>query len=333
MSIPVLVSSDGVRQLADRMRGLRDRTQREVGQVVVGMEAVTHQFLIALLAGGHVLLEGVPGVAKTTLSKTFARVLGIAVPAHPVHARPAALRRDRHLHLRPQDERVRPAQGADLLPGAAGRRGQPRPGQDAVGPARGDAGEPGDHRGHDAALAAAVHGAGDAEPGRAGRRLPPARGAARPLPAARRDGLSRRRPRGRHAEAAQPAAGHEPEQLFNAESDPGDPGASSPRSTATTRCCSTSSIWPRRAASTPTCRSAPARGRRCACCAAPGPGPCSTAGTTSRTRTCRRSPCACWPSPDHPARGRGRRQDASPTWSASCSASVPVLENRDALPR
>ena len=41
------------------------------------MEAVTSQFLIALLAGGHVLLEGVPGVAKTTLSKTFAHVLGI----------------------------------------------------------------------------------------------------------------------------------------------------------------------------------------------------------------------------------------------------------------
>src|SRR6266516_4080995 len=58
-----------VRGLAQRMRGLRER-------VVVGMEAVTHQFLIALLAGGHVLLEGVPGVAKTTLSKTFAGVLG-----------------------------------------------------------------------------------------------------------------------------------------------------------------------------------------------------------------------------------------------------------------
>ena len=40
------------------------------------MEAVTQQFLIALLAGGHVLLEGVPGVAKTTLSKVFARLLG-----------------------------------------------------------------------------------------------------------------------------------------------------------------------------------------------------------------------------------------------------------------
>jgi MoxR-like ATPase len=58
------------------MRGLRDRVVAEVGRVVVGMEGVTQQFLVALLAGGHVLLEGVPGVAKTTLSKTFARVLG-----------------------------------------------------------------------------------------------------------------------------------------------------------------------------------------------------------------------------------------------------------------
>jgi MoxR-like ATPase len=62
---------------AQRVRQLRERTVAEIGQVVVGMEAVTHQFLIALLAGGHVLLEGVPGVAKTTLSKAFARLLGI----------------------------------------------------------------------------------------------------------------------------------------------------------------------------------------------------------------------------------------------------------------
>jgi MoxR-like ATPase len=40
------------------------------------VEAVTQQLLIALLTGGHVLLEGVPGVAKTTLSKVFARLLG-----------------------------------------------------------------------------------------------------------------------------------------------------------------------------------------------------------------------------------------------------------------
>jgi MoxR-like ATPase len=66
-----------VRRLAEQVQGLRDRTVAEVAQVVVGMEHVTQQFLVALLAAGHVLLEGVPGVAKTTLSKTFAHVLGI----------------------------------------------------------------------------------------------------------------------------------------------------------------------------------------------------------------------------------------------------------------
>src|SRR5260370_10129057 len=65
-----------LRELAPRLLRLRDRVVQEVGRVVVGMDHVTHQFLIALLGAGHVLLEGVPGVAKTTLSKTFARVLG-----------------------------------------------------------------------------------------------------------------------------------------------------------------------------------------------------------------------------------------------------------------
>jgi MoxR-like ATPase len=79
MTASIETSTDGVaiRELAGRLRTLRDRTIAEVGRVVVGMEAVTHQFLIALLANGHVLLEGVPGVAKTTLSKTFASILGI----------------------------------------------------------------------------------------------------------------------------------------------------------------------------------------------------------------------------------------------------------------
>ena len=78
MAITTEVKSDGaVRQLAAQVRELRDRTLSEVGRVVVGMDEVTMQFLIALVAAGHVLLEGVPGVAKTTLSKTFATVLGI----------------------------------------------------------------------------------------------------------------------------------------------------------------------------------------------------------------------------------------------------------------
>lgn len=46
-------------------------------RVVVGLDDVTDQLLIALFAGGHVLLEGVPGTAKTTLCRTFATILGI----------------------------------------------------------------------------------------------------------------------------------------------------------------------------------------------------------------------------------------------------------------
>src|SRR5579864_2340979 len=73
---PVPAGPPPLRELAQQIRTLRDQVLAEVGRVVVGMEHVTHQFLVALLAGGHVLLEGVPGVAKTTLSKTFARILG-----------------------------------------------------------------------------------------------------------------------------------------------------------------------------------------------------------------------------------------------------------------
>jgi MoxR-like ATPase len=64
------------RELAGQAKQLSRKVAAEVARVVVGVEAVTQQLLIALLAGGHVLLEGVPGVAKTTLSKVFARLLG-----------------------------------------------------------------------------------------------------------------------------------------------------------------------------------------------------------------------------------------------------------------
>jgi MoxR-like ATPase len=64
------------RELAATAAELYQRVAAQVATVVVGVEAVTEQLLIALLASGHVLLEGVPGVAKTTLSKVFAKLLG-----------------------------------------------------------------------------------------------------------------------------------------------------------------------------------------------------------------------------------------------------------------
>jgi len=55
--------------------GLRERVVREVGRVVVNKERETELLLAALLARGHVLLEGVPGVSKTLLTKSFSRCL------------------------------------------------------------------------------------------------------------------------------------------------------------------------------------------------------------------------------------------------------------------
>lgn len=77
MSLETAPFTPALAEGARRVKELRDRAQIEVGRVVVGMERVVNRFLIALIAGGHVLLEGVPGVAKTTIAKTLAQLLGI----------------------------------------------------------------------------------------------------------------------------------------------------------------------------------------------------------------------------------------------------------------
>jgi MoxR-like ATPase len=59
----------------ERLEGVR----REVGRVYIGDASAVDVMLLALLARGHVLLEGVPGVAKTTLVKAFAQTLGCSV--------------------------------------------------------------------------------------------------------------------------------------------------------------------------------------------------------------------------------------------------------------
>jgi MoxR-like ATPase len=51
------------------------RVREEIGKVIVGQQDVVDGVLICLLAGGHVLLEGVPGLGKTTLLRTLSRVL------------------------------------------------------------------------------------------------------------------------------------------------------------------------------------------------------------------------------------------------------------------
>lgn len=51
--------------------------EREVGKAIVGQQRVVRGVLTCLIAGGHVLLEGVPGLGKTSLVRAFARVLDL----------------------------------------------------------------------------------------------------------------------------------------------------------------------------------------------------------------------------------------------------------------
>ncbi len=68
MSYDVRIIND----LVQRESGFADRLLSEVSKVVVGQKAMVERILIGLLTGGHVLLEGVPGLAKTLTVKTVA---------------------------------------------------------------------------------------------------------------------------------------------------------------------------------------------------------------------------------------------------------------------
>jgi MoxR-like ATPase len=63
--------------ILDKAAGLRKRIKDELAKVIVGQDEIIDQFLIALFSGGHCLLEGVPGLAKTLLISSLAKVLSL----------------------------------------------------------------------------------------------------------------------------------------------------------------------------------------------------------------------------------------------------------------
>ena len=61
----------------NEQKAVIDAVRQEVNKVLVGQEKLLDRMLIALIANGHILLEGVPGLAKTTAVKTMAQALGL----------------------------------------------------------------------------------------------------------------------------------------------------------------------------------------------------------------------------------------------------------------
>ena len=196
-------------ELAERAGAVLD----EIERAVVGKRERLELVLAGLLADGHVLLEDVPGLAKTLTARSFATVTGPPLRSRPVHPRPPPRGRHRLLDLEPARRDLRVPSRSRLRERPPRRRDQPRPAEDAGRAARGDAGTAGLDRRDDPPARAAVPRPRDAEPDRVRGHLPAPGGAARPLRAAhglrlslvgRRVGAPRApaRPPGRRGRAA-----------------------------------------------------------------------------------------------------------------------------------
>src|SRR5688500_7782282 len=67
--------SDRLTEEVTKLQARFATLKAEVGKVLVGQDDMLHRLLLGMLAGGHVLLEGVPGLAKTLVIKTLANAL------------------------------------------------------------------------------------------------------------------------------------------------------------------------------------------------------------------------------------------------------------------
>lgn len=64
-------------QNIEAVGALVEKLRQEIGKVLIGQERLVDDMLIALISGGHILLEGVPGLAKTTAIQTLSKALGL----------------------------------------------------------------------------------------------------------------------------------------------------------------------------------------------------------------------------------------------------------------
>ena len=176
---PVSSWTDDELAAAEQLRAGCKRLLAECGKVIVGQHDVLEQLLIAILARGHCLLVGVPGLAKTLMIRTLAD--GMNLTFNRIQFTPDLMPSDiTGTEILQEDKATGPAgvpvrARADLRQRRAGRRDQPHAAEDAGGAARSDAGAAGHRRRHAAPAAGPVLRAGDAEPDRAGRHVSAAR--------------------------------------------------------------------------------------------------------------------------------------------------------------
>ena len=67
-------ATNAERQLVEQIISSHARVRTELAKVIVGQAGVIEQLLIALFAGGHCLITGAPGLAKTLLVKSIAQI-------------------------------------------------------------------------------------------------------------------------------------------------------------------------------------------------------------------------------------------------------------------
>lgn len=67
--------SENIEITTDEFRKITSEIEAEIGQVIVGQKDVVRLVLVGVLSGGHVLMEGVPGLGKTMLIRTFGQAL------------------------------------------------------------------------------------------------------------------------------------------------------------------------------------------------------------------------------------------------------------------
>src|SRR6266436_5612030 len=70
-----IMTNDAIKEQLTQFRQDFQRLRQEVAKVIVGQDDIVVGTLTALIAGGHVLLEGVPGLGKTLLVRTIADAL------------------------------------------------------------------------------------------------------------------------------------------------------------------------------------------------------------------------------------------------------------------